>query len=78
MGFFFPSIILEESGISDCIDMGMPRGSIGGFLEMGVVAGGVGSVGKVELFGLVQGFVDGQGSLIPVDGWVGVLEPGEP
>ena len=59
LGFFLPSVVFEESGISDCIDMGMPRRSIGGFLEMGVVMGGVGGVGKVEVFGLVKGFIDG-------------------
>ena len=53
LGFFFPPIILKESGISDCIDVGVSRGSIGGFSEVGVVAGGVGGVGKVELFGLI-------------------------
>ena len=36
-----------------------PRGLIGGFLEMRVMAGGVSSVGKVEVFGLVKGLVDG-------------------
>ena len=54
-----PSIVFEKSGVSDCIDMGMPRRSIGGFLEMGVVTGGVSGVGKVEVFGLIKGFVDG-------------------
>ena len=44
-GFFLPSVVLEESGISDCVDMGVPRGSIGGIQEMGVMAGGVGGVG---------------------------------
>ena len=59
LGFFLPSVILEESGVGNCVDMGMPGGSIGGFLEMGVVVGGVSSVGKIEVFGLVEGFVDG-------------------
>ena len=45
LGFFLPSIVLKESGISDCVDMGMLRRLIGGFLEMGVMAGGVGGVG---------------------------------
>ena len=38
MGFFFPSVVLEESGIGDGIDMDMSRRSIGGFVEVGVVA----------------------------------------
>ena len=59
MGFFLPSVVLEESGICDRIDLGVSRGSVGGFLEMGVVTGGVGGVGKVEVFGLVEGLVDG-------------------
>ena len=58
LGFFFPPIILKESGISDCVDVGMPRGSIGGFLEVGVVAGGVGGVGEVEVFRLIEGLID--------------------
>ena len=58
LGFFFPSVILEESGISDRVDVDMPRGSIGGFLEVGVVSGGVGGVGKVEVFRLVEGLID--------------------
>ena len=59
LGFFLPSVVLEESGVSDCIDMGVSRGSVGGFLEMGVVAEGVSGVRKVEIFGLVKGFVNG-------------------
>ena len=39
--------------------MGVLRGSIGGFLEMRVVVGGVSSVGKVEVFGLVKRLIDG-------------------
>ena len=77
MGFFFPSIVLEESGISDGVDMDVLRGSTGGFLEVGIVVGGVGGVGKVEILRLVRGFINGQGSLIPVDGRVDVFEPGE-
>ena len=53
LGFFFPSVIFEESRIRDCVDVGVPRGSVGRFLEVGVVTGGIGGVGKVELFGLV-------------------------
>ena len=45
LGFFLPSVVLEESGISDRIDMDMLRRSIGGFLEMGVMVGGVSGVG---------------------------------
>ena len=59
LGFFFPSVVLEESGVGDCIDMDVLRGLMGGFLEVGVVAGGVSGVGKVEIFGLVKGFVNG-------------------
>ena len=59
MEFFLPSVVFEESGVSDCIDMGVSRGSMGGFLEMGVVVGGVSGVGKIEVFGLVEGFIDG-------------------
>ena len=58
--------------------MGVLRGSIGGFLEMRVMARGVGGVGEVEVFGLVKGFVDGQGLLIPFDGQVDIFEPGKP
>ena len=58
LGFFFPSVILKESGISDCVDVGMPRGSIGGFLEVGVMVGGVGGVGEVEVFRLIEGLID--------------------
>ena len=59
MGFLFPSIVLKESGVGDCIDMDVLRGSVGGFLEMGVMVGDVSGVGKVEVFGLVKGFVNG-------------------
>ena len=57
--FFLPSVIFEESGVGNRIDMGMPGGSIGGFLEMGVMVGGVCGVGKIEVFGLVEGLVNG-------------------
>ena len=56
---FLPSIVLEELRVGDCVDIGVPRGSIGRFSEMGVVSGGVSSVGKVEVFGLIEGFIDG-------------------
>ena len=77
LGLFLPSIVFEESEVSDSVDMGVSGGSIGGFFEVRVVAGGVGSVGKVEVLGLVKGFVDGQGSSVPIDGQVDVFEPGE-
>ena len=77
LGFFFPSVVLEESGVSDGVDMGVPGGSIGGFLEIRVMVGGVSSVREVEVFGLVKGFIDGQGSLVPIDGRVDVFEPGK-
>ena len=59
LGFFLPSIVLKKSGVSDCIDMNVSRGSVSGFLEMGVMLRGVSSVGKVEVSRLVEGFVDG-------------------
>ena len=59
MGLFFPSVVFEELGVGDGIDIGVSRGSTGRFLEVGVVVGGVGGMGKVEVFGLVEGFVDG-------------------
>ena len=59
LGFFFPPVVLEESGVSDCIDMSVSRGSMGRLLEVGIVAGGVGGVGEIEVFGLVKGFFDG-------------------
>ena len=59
LGFFLPSVVSEESGVSDGIDMGVLRGLIGGFLEVGIVVGGVGSVGEVEVLRLVKGFING-------------------
>ena len=59
LGFLFPSVILEESGVGDCIDMGVSRGSIGRFLEVGVVTKGIGGMGEVEVFGLIKRLVDG-------------------
>ena len=59
LGFFLPSIVFKESGIGDCIDMGVSRGSMGRLLEVRVVAGGVSGVGKIEVLGLVKGFIDG-------------------
>ena len=59
LGFLFPPVILEESGVGDCIDMGVSRGSIGGFLEVGVVTRGIGGMGEVEVFGLIKRLVDG-------------------
>ena len=59
MRLFLPSVILEKSGVGDCIDMGVPRGSIGGFLEVGVVTRSVSGMGEVEVFRLIEGFIDG-------------------
>ena len=77
LGFFLPFIVLEESGVGDGVDTGVSRGLIDGLLEMKVMAGGVSSVGKVEVLGLVKGFIDGQGSSVPIDGWVDVFKPGK-
>ena len=74
MGFFLPSVVFEESGVRDSVDVNVSRGSTGGFQEVGIVVGGVGGVGKVEILRLVKGFIIGQGSSIPVDGQVDVLE----
>ena len=49
-GFFLPSVVFEESGISDGVDVSMLGRSIGGFLEVRVVVRGGGSVGEVKVF----------------------------
>ena len=59
MRLLLPSVILEKSGVGDCIDMGVSRGSIGSFLEMGVVTRSIGGMGEVEVFGLIKRLVDG-------------------
>ena len=53
MGLFFPSIVFEESRVGDGVDIDMLRGSVVGFLEVRVVAGGVSGVGEVEVLQLV-------------------------
>ena len=55
--------------------MDVSGGLVGGFLEVGVMAGGVSSVEKVEVLGLVKEFINGQGPLVPVNGQVDVFEP---
>ena len=50
LGFFFPSVILKESGISDGVDIDMLRGSMSGLLIERVVMGGVSNMRKVEIF----------------------------
>ena len=52
-------MVFKESGVSDGVDMDILGGSIGGFLEVRVMAGDVGGVGEVETFGQVEGFIDG-------------------
>ena len=59
MRLFLPSVILEKSGVSDRIDMGMSRGSVGGFPEVRVVTRSIGGMGEVEVFRLIERFVDG-------------------
>ena len=77
LGLFLPFIVFEELGVGDSIDMGVLRGSVGGFSEKRVMARGVGGVGEIEVLGQVKGFVDGRGSLVPIDGRVDVFEPGK-
>lgn len=59
LGFFFPTVVFEELRISYSIDVDMPGGTRGSLLIAGVVSGGIGSVGEVELPGLVYRSVNG-------------------
>ena len=77
LGFFFPSIVFEESRISDGIDIDMLRGSVVGFPKVRVVVGGIGGMGEIEVLRLVKGLIDGQGSFVPINSWVDILEPRE-
>ena len=52
-------------------------GGLGGSSLVERVVRDISSVGEVEVFGLIQGFINGQGSLTPVNGWIDFLEPGE-
>jgi len=75
-GFLFPLVVLEEAGISDGIYVDMTRRTSGRF-EEGVVPFVVNLVGSEEEFGFVDRFVNGEGSVGPIDDWIGGPQPGE-
>ena len=51
--FFFPSIVFEESGVSDGIDIDVLGWLGSGFLIERAVARDINSVGEVKIFGLI-------------------------
>ena len=50
MGFSLPCAIFEKLRVGDGVDIDMSRGSMGSSLVERVVAGGVSSVGEIEIF----------------------------
>ena len=50
LGFFLPSIILEELRVSDGVNVDMPGGLRSGSLVEGIVMGGVSSMGEIQIF----------------------------
>jgi len=68
-GFFLPLVKFEEAGVSDCVYIDMVRRVCRGS-EEGVVSFVVDFMRGEEEFGFIDEFVDGEGSVSPVDDWV--------
>ena len=67
---FLPLVKFEEAGVSDCVHVDMARGACRGS-EEGVVSFVVDFMRGKKEFGFIDGFVDGEGSVSPIDDWVG-------
>ena len=50
LGFFFPSVVLKESRVSDGVDIDVLSGLMGGLLVERVMMGDVGSMGEIKIF----------------------------
>ena len=72
-----PVVIGEEVLVGDSIHINVSRGFDRRSDEVGLVAFGVGREREEEFLGLVEGFLDGDGPVDPVDRGVDVFQPGK-
>ena len=75
--FGFPIIIGDVVLVGDGVYIDMSWGFNGGSDKVGLMPFGVGVKGTEQFLGLVEGFLDGDGFLSPVDRRVDVLQPRE-
>ena len=68
-----PVVVGEEVLVSDGVHINVSWGFNGGADEMRFVAFGVGGKREEEFLGLVEGFLDGDGFIDPVDGGVDIF-----
>ena len=72
-----PVIIDEEVLVGDSVHINVSWRSDRGSDEVGFVAFGIGGERKEEFLGLIEGFLDGDGLVDPVDRGVDIFQPGE-
>ena len=72
-----PIIVGEEVLVGEGVYVNMLRGFDRGSREVGLMSFGVGGEGTEQFLGLVEGFLDGDGFLSPIDRRVDVLQPRE-
>ena len=73
--FSFPVVICEEMLINDGVNVGVSWGSDGWSGQARFIS--INGEGAEELLGLVEGFLDEEGSFHPVDCGVDFFQPGE-
>ena len=73
----FPVIIHEEMLINDGVNVGVSRGFNRWSGKVRFMLSGINGEGAKELLGLVEGFLDGEGSFDPVDRGVDFFQPRE-
>ena len=73
----FPIIVGIEVLVGDSIYVEVLWGFDGGSDEEGFVAFGIGGEREEEFLGLVEGFLDGDGLVDPIDGGVDIFQPGK-
>ena len=73
----FPVVVYEEVLVDNSINIDVLQGFDRRSSEVGFMSFGVNREGAEEFLGLVEGFLDGEGFLDPVDCGVELLQPRE-
>ena len=75
--FSFPVVICKEMLINDGVNVGVLWGFDGWSGKARFMSLSINGEGAEELLGLVEGFLDGEGSFNPVDHGIDFFQPGE-
>ena len=72
-----PVVISKEVLVGDSVYVDVSQGFDRGSNEVGLMTFGVGREREEEFLGLVEGFLDGDGLVDPIDGGVDIFQPGK-